>query len=87
AGLRVNGLHVEEFDDWMAVTGTAGRVPGGGHVATHMDHRIAMSFIVMGFGAEKPVTIDEGHMIATSFPDFVPLMRRLGASLESGTNS
>ena len=87
AGLRVNGLHVEEFDDGMAVTGTAGRVPGGGHVATHMDHRIAMSFIVMGFGAEKPVTIDEGHMIATSFPDFVPLMRRLGASLESGTNS
>ncbi|MEQ9142975.1 MAG: 3-phosphoshikimate 1-carboxyvinyltransferase [Parvibaculaceae bacterium] len=87
SGLRVNGLHVEEFDDGMAIKGTAGRVPGGGHVATHMDHRIAMSFLILGFGAEAPVTIDEGEMIATSFPDFVPLMRGTGANLMSEANS
>jgi 3-phosphoshikimate 1-carboxyvinyltransferase len=87
AGLRVNGLHVEEFDDGLAVKGTGGRVPGGGHVLTHMDHRIAMSFLTLGFGAEAPVTIDEGEMIATSFPDYVSLMRRLGANLTSEANS
>ncbi len=52
-----------------------------------MDHRIAMSFLTMGFGAEKPVTIDEGEMIATSFPDYVALMRGLGANLLSEANS
>jgi 3-phosphoshikimate 1-carboxyvinyltransferase len=87
AGLRANGIEVEEFDDGMAITGTNGHVPGGGHVLTHMDHRIAMSFLTMGFGAEAPVTIDEGEMIATSFPDYVSLMRGLGATLSSEANS
>lgn len=87
AGLRANGIEVEEFDDGMAITGTNGHVPGGGHVLTHMDHRIAMSFLTMGFGAEAPVTIDEGEMIATSFPDYVSLMRGLGANLSSEANS
>jgi len=89
AGLRANGVEVEEFDDGMAVTGTGtgGHVPGGGQVLTHMDHRIAMSFLTMGFGSEKPVTIDEGEMIATSFPDYVSLMRGLGANLTSEANS
>ncbi len=87
SGLRVNGLHVKEFDDGLAVKGTGGRVPGGGHVLTHMDHRIAMSFLTLGFGAEAPVTIDEGEMIATSFPDYVALMRGLGATLSSEANA
>lgn len=87
AGLRANGLHVEEFDDGLAVKGTGGRVPGGGTVLTHMDHRIAMSFLTLGFGAEAPVSVDEGAMIATSFPDYVALMRRLGAKLTSEANS
>jgi len=96
AGLRVNGLHVDEFDDGLAVRGTGqgpanqglgSRIPGGGHVITHMDHRIAMAFLILGFGAEAPVTIDKGEMIATSFPDFVPLMRRLGANLQSASNT
>ncbi len=91
AGLRVNGIKVEEFDDGLTILGTGsdtkgadgGRIPGGGHVITHMDHRIAMAFLILGFGAEAPVTIDEGRMIATSFPDFVTLMRGLGANLSS----
>jgi 3-phosphoshikimate 1-carboxyvinyltransferase len=91
AGLRVNGIKVEEFDDGMSITGTGqnngSRIPGGGHVVTHMDHRIAMSFLILGFGADAPITIDEGEMIATSFPDFVQLMRGLGATLQSEANS
>ncbi|HEX7776849.1 MAG TPA: 3-phosphoshikimate 1-carboxyvinyltransferase [Parvibaculum sp.] len=81
AGLRLNGIKVHETDDSMTVEGRAGHADGGGHVVTHMDHRIAMSFIVMGLGAQKPVTIDDASMIATSFPNFTNLMRGLGASL------
>jgi len=64
----------------MRVEGRAGKVDGGGHVVTHMDHRIAMSFLVMGLASQKPVTVDDATMIATSFPDFLPLMRNLGAT-------
>jgi 3-phosphoshikimate 1-carboxyvinyltransferase len=54
---------------------------GGGLVTTHMDHRIAMAFLVMGLATQKPVAIDDSTFIATSFPAFVPLMRSLGAEL------
>ncbi len=80
SGLRANGIKVHETEDSMTVEGRAGEVSGGGHVATHLDHRIAMSFLVMGLAAQKPVTVDDAAMIATSFPDFVRLMRSLGAS-------
>lgn len=80
AGLRVNGVKVHESDDGMTVEGRGGHVDGGGHVVTHMDHRIAMSFLIMGLGAQKPVTVDDASMIATSFPNFMPLMHGLGAS-------
>ncbi|MFN4229462.1 3-phosphoshikimate 1-carboxyvinyltransferase [Parvibaculum sp.] len=80
SGLRANGIKVHETEDSMTVEGRAGEVSGGGHVATHMDHRIAMSFLVMGLAAQKPVTVDDAAMIATSFPDFVRLMSGLGAS-------
>ena len=63
--------------------GTAGNVPGGGLVATHLDHRIAMAFLVMGLAAREAVCVDDGSMIATSFPDFVPLMHRLGAAIRT----
>ena len=76
--LRVNGVKVEVSGDDMIVEGR-GHVPGGGLVATHMDHRIAMSALVMGCASEAPVTIDDTAFIATSFPDFIPMMRRLGA--------
>ncbi|MDB5548604.1 MAG: 3-phosphoshikimate 1-carboxyvinyltransferase [Tardiphaga sp.] len=80
AMLRVNGVNVEVSGDDMIVHGT-GSVPGGGLVATHMDHRIAMSALVMGLAAEAPVGIDDASFIATSFPDFIPMMRGLGAEL------
>jgi len=78
AMLRVNGVKVEVAGDDLIVEGR-GHVPGGGLVATHMDHRIAMSALVMGLAAYKPVKVDDTAFIATSFPDFIPMMRSLGA--------
>jgi 3-phosphoshikimate 1-carboxyvinyltransferase len=78
--LRVNGVTVEIDGDDLIVVGK-GRAIGGGLVATHMDHRLAMAALVMGLASERPVTIDDGSFIATSFPDFVALMRGLGADV------
>jgi 3-phosphoshikimate 1-carboxyvinyltransferase len=82
-GLRSNGVAVEIDGDDLIVHGT-GTVAGGGQVATHMDHRIAMSFLTMGLAAQKPVGVDDGAFIATSFPGFVPMLRGLGADLSGG---
>jgi 3-phosphoshikimate 1-carboxyvinyltransferase len=79
--LRNNGVEVDIDGDDLIVQGR-GRAPGGGLVTTHMDHRIAMSALVMGLASEQPVKIDDGAFIATSFPGFVALMRSLGAELE-----
>ena len=76
--LRVNGVKVEISGDDLIVHGE-GFVPGGGLVKTHMDHRIAMSALVMGCASEAPVKVDDTAFIATSFPDFIPMMRALGA--------
>ncbi|WP_298370134.1 3-phosphoshikimate 1-carboxyvinyltransferase [uncultured Bradyrhizobium sp.] len=76
--LRVNGVKVEVSGDDLIVEGR-GHVPGGGLVATHMDHRIAMSALVMGCASDRPVKVDDTAFIATSFPDFIPMMRALGA--------
>jgi 3-phosphoshikimate 1-carboxyvinyltransferase len=78
AMLRVNGVKVEISGDDLIVEGR-GYAPGGGLVATHMDHRIAMSALVMGLASDKPVRVDDTAFIATSFPDFIPMMRSLGA--------
>jgi 3-phosphoshikimate 1-carboxyvinyltransferase len=78
AMLRVNGVPVEVSGDDLIVEGR-GHVPGGGVVATHMDHRIAMSALAMGLASDKPVKVDDTSFIATSFPDFIPMMRSLGA--------
>jgi 3-phosphoshikimate 1-carboxyvinyltransferase len=80
AMLRANGVEADIAGDDLMVHGR-GRVAGGGRVATHMDHRIAMSALVMGLASERPVTIDDGAFIATSFPGFVDMMRRLGGDL------
>jgi len=78
--LRQNGVEVEIAGDDLIVHGK-GRVPGGGLVATHMDHRLAMSALVMGIGAAAPVRVDDAGFIATSFPGFADLMRALGADI------
>jgi 3-phosphoshikimate 1-carboxyvinyltransferase len=78
--LRVNGVKVEIEGDDLIVEGR-GRVAGGGAVTTHMDHRIAMAALVLGLASERPVRIDDGSFIATSFPGFVELMSSLGADL------
>ncbi|MFL4968502.1 MAG: 3-phosphoshikimate 1-carboxyvinyltransferase [Xanthobacteraceae bacterium] len=78
--LRVNGVEAEIAGDDLRVAGK-GRAAGGGRVATHMDHRIAMSALVMGLASEQPVGVDDAAFIATSFPGFVDLMRSLGANM------
>jgi 3-phosphoshikimate 1-carboxyvinyltransferase len=77
-GLKANGVTVEIDGDDLIVHGK-GRAPGGGTVVTHMDHRIAMAFLVMGLASARPVAVDDMSFIATSFPGYVPMMRGLGA--------
>ena len=81
-GLEANGVDCAEGRDTLSVRGRpGGRGLGGGTVKTHLDHRIAMSFLVMGLAAEKHVSVDDATMIATSFPEFMGLMTGLGADL------
>ncbi|TXM69414.1 3-phosphoshikimate 1-carboxyvinyltransferase [Methylobacterium sp. WL103] len=81
AGLKANGVaHLIQGDD-LIVHGDGTAPAGGGTVATHLDHRIAMAFLVMGLATAKPVTVDDGAMIATSFPSFLPTMQALGAGI------
>jgi 3-phosphoshikimate 1-carboxyvinyltransferase len=80
-GLRACGVAVEDGPDWMVVHGT-GRAPAGGAtVATALDHRIAMSFLVLGLAAVAPVSVDDDRPIRTSFPGFAELMGTLGAAI------
>lgn len=83
-GLRACGVSVQETESSLTVQGCGptGTVPGGGMIETELDHRIAMAFLVMGLGSEQPVTIDDGTMIATSFPAFNDLMNGLGADIQ-----
>jgi 3-phosphoshikimate 1-carboxyvinyltransferase len=81
-GLRAAGVTVDEGDDWWKVTGLgAGGVAGGVTVASVLDHRIAMAFMVLGMATQKPMSVDDGSPIATSFPIFEPLMKSLGAQV------
>lgn len=79
AGLQVNGVITQSGRDWLEVHG--GGAPGGGRVVTHMDHRIAMSFLVMGLASRIHTSVDDTSFIATSFPGFTSLMNRLGARM------
>jgi 3-phosphoshikimate 1-carboxyvinyltransferase len=84
AGLAAAGvIHAIEGDD-LIVEGGAGEVKGGGLVATHLDHRIAMSFLVMGLASARAMSVDDGETIATSFPGFGALMASLGADIAPG---
>jgi 3-phosphoshikimate 1-carboxyvinyltransferase len=84
-GLRACGVRVDEDEDTLIVHGLGpGGVPGGATCATHLDHRIAMSFLVCGLASKTPVSVDDASPIATSFPVFDALMTGLGASLSHG---
>ena len=84
-GLEACGVRVEEDEDTLIVHGMGpGGVPGGATCATHIDHRIAMSFLVCGLASKAPVAVDDGSPIQTSFPVFEGLMRGLGAEIERG---
>ncbi|MEM7488730.1 MAG: 3-phosphoshikimate 1-carboxyvinyltransferase, partial [Pseudomonadota bacterium] len=82
-GLRACGIEVRDGADWWEVDGRGpGGVAGGATVATHLDHRIAMSFLVAGLASRRAITVDDAGPIATSFPVFQELMTALGASFE-----
>ncbi len=81
AGLTANGVTAWTEGDTLIVRGM-NRVPGGGMVETHMDHRIAMAFAVLGLAADEPVRIDDTAMIDTSFPGFAEGMRAIGADFD-----
>jgi 3-phosphoshikimate 1-carboxyvinyltransferase len=81
-GLAACGARVAVEGDDLIVEGDGNPPTGGALVATRLDHRIAMAFLVLGLAAREPVRIDDSRPIATSFPDFIPLMTRLGAVLE-----
>ncbi|MFI0847932.1 3-phosphoshikimate 1-carboxyvinyltransferase [Mesorhizobium sp. IMUNJ 23232] len=83
AGLKANGVDCDEGKETLLVRGKpGGKGLGGGTVVTHLDHRIAMAFLVLGLATEKPVAVDDQAMIATSFPEFMGLMAGLGAEIE-----
>jgi 3-phosphoshikimate 1-carboxyvinyltransferase len=81
AGLQANGVSTSSGRDWLEVTG--GGAPGGGKVVTHMDHRIAMSFLVMGLASRIHVSVDDSAFIATSFPGFTELLNGMGARIST----
>jgi 3-phosphoshikimate 1-carboxyvinyltransferase len=80
-GLRACGVQVEELPDGMIVHGCSGELPGGTTISTHMDHRIAMSFVIAGLASRAAIAVDDSSMISTSFPRFEHLMQNLGAEL------
>jgi 3-phosphoshikimate 1-carboxyvinyltransferase len=86
-GLKLNGVDCDEGEDTLVVRGRPGGKgygnAAGEAVKTHIDHRIAMSFLVLGLASEHPVTVDDAAIIATSFPEFMDLMAGLGARIET----
>ena len=84
-GLESCGVRVEEEEDVLVVHGMGpGGMPGGATAKTHLDHRIAMSFLVAGMVAKKEIAVDDGSPIVTSFPIFEGLMNGLGAAIRRG---
>ena len=83
--MAASGVTVEEGPEHLVIRGCGGPPPGLGDlktpVETHLDHRIAMAFLVLGTASQAPVAVDDGAMIETSFPDFAGYMNRLGAAI------
>ena len=82
-GLQSNGVTVQEHEDSLVIEGNSNGVPGGGRVAAHHDHRITMAFLIMSLASTKPITVDGGAMIATSYPDFIKHVRSLQGEIHA----
>ncbi len=82
-GLAAAGVAVEESDDALIIHGRGGPPPGHADIAVDLDHRMAMAFLVLGMVSERPIAIDDGRPIDTSFPGFVSLMNDLGARIDA----
>ena len=82
-GLTSCGVPVRAEGDDILVEGLNGQLPGGAKISVNLDHRVAMAYLVLGLGSEKPVEIDDATAIGTSFPGFLELMRGLGAKIDS----
>lgn len=80
-GLKLAGVELEMGEDSLTVQGKGKPPLGGCTVETHLDHRIAMSFLVMGLAAKNPVAVDDAETMNTSFPGFAALLNGLGAHI------
>lgn len=80
-GLKACGVNLEMGEDWLTIHGTGKPPKGGTTIATALDHRIAMSFLVLGTATDEPIAIDDGSPINTSFPKFMDLMNEIGATI------
>lgn len=83
-GLAACGVHVRVDGDDLIVEGNRGPPKGGALIATQLDHRIAMAFLVLGLASREPVRVDDGAPIATSFPNFINLIAALGGRIAAG---
>ena len=81
-GLIASGVNIEIDGDDLIVNGSPNRVPGGALIDSRMDHRIAMSFLILGMNSKEPIKIDDARHIGTSFPNFTDLMNKLGANIK-----
>ncbi|MFA7276837.1 MAG: 3-phosphoshikimate 1-carboxyvinyltransferase [Pseudobdellovibrionaceae bacterium] len=82
-GLKACGVNLEMGEDWLKIHGTGKPPKGGAYIETALDHRIAMSFLVLGTVTDEPIAIDDARPILTSFPNFIELMTDLGVLIES----
>jgi 3-phosphoshikimate 1-carboxyvinyltransferase len=80
-GLAACGVKVGVEGDDLIVEGSGRPPKGGATIAVNLDHRIAMSFLVMGMASEQPVTVDDAAAIDTSFPGFAAMINRLGGNI------
>ncbi|GHU06303.1 hypothetical protein FACS1894205_7250 [Alphaproteobacteria bacterium] len=85
-GLAASGVRLEVEGDDLIIHGNGAPPEGGSVIATHLDHRIGMAFLVLGMASKQPVMIDDGRSIATSFPGFAQLMNKIGARIEDATD-
>lgn len=80
-GLQACGITTREGEDWFEIDGNPGNITGGVTIETSHDHRIAMSFLILGMITKKPIIIDDMRFIATSFPNFIDLINNAGANI------